>query len=127
MTGNRYPSMWDRLCAHVEIIGECWCWIGPKRRHGGGHRPAVSMRVPGKAHPLQRNACRVMCELVHGPAPEGHEASHLCDDEWCCVNPDHLMWETKRENLARRDARRRADAACDPWAGVTANPMEIPF
>jgi hypothetical protein len=58
-----------------------------------------------------------MCELIHGPAPEGHEASHLCEDNWLCVSPDHLLWETKRENIARRNARWK-DEDPDVYAGV---------
>ncbi len=104
----RYESLWHRLVANVRIDGDCWTWTGPVRRHGGGDRPAISMRVPGagrSAHPKNYNAARVMCELIHGPAPEGHEASHLCLDNWQCICPDHLIWETKKENIARRDAR----------------------
>jgi len=101
----KYPSLWDRLVANITIddLG-CWIWIGPVRRHGGGVRPALSLRVPGVPHPRQFNAARVMTELVHGPAPEGHEASHLCEDEWLCVCPDHLIWETKTEEGVREFA-----------------------
>ncbi len=101
----RYASLWDRLVAHVRIEGDCWTWTGPVRRHGGGHRPALSVRVPGSENPRNRNAARVMCELVHGPGEPGHEASHLCRDNWLCVCPDHLIWETKKENIARRGVR----------------------
>jgi hypothetical protein len=115
----RYASLFERLCAHIEIddlYPFCWHWIGPTRRHGGGRRPALSMRVPGggqSTSPKQRNACRVMCEVIHGPPPDGAEASHLCDENWCCVNPDHLIWESKQENLKRRDARLRDERAMD--------------
>ncbi len=106
----RYASLWDRLVANVRIEGDCWTWVGPVRRHGGGHRPAISMRVPGVPHPRNFNAARVMCELVHGPAPTPeHEASHTCEDNWLCIRPSHLLWETKRENLARRDAKLRRE------------------
>ncbi len=104
----RYESLWHRLVANIRIEGDCWTWTGPVRRHGGGDRPAITMRTPGAGragHPKNHNAARVMCELIHGPAPEGHEASHLCLDNWLCCCPDHLMWETKKENIARRDAR----------------------
>jgi hypothetical protein len=66
-----------------------------------------------------------MCELIHGSAPEGAEASHLCEDNWLCVNPDHLLWETKIENIARRDARRRFENAISIDAGVVSK--ECPF
>jgi hypothetical protein len=72
-----------------------------------------------------------MCELIHGPAPTPeHEASHLCEDEWLCVNPDHLIWETKKENMARQwERRRREDSIPDVtlYAGVSCDPNHIPF
>lgn len=69
------------------------------------------MRVPGVEHPRQHNAARVMCEIIHGPAPPGHEASHLCGgDNWLCCCPDHLIWETHSENMLRMHAARRAAA-----------------
>jgi hypothetical protein len=128
-TGARYPSLWDRLVAHVRIELECWLWIGPTRRHGGGHRPAVSMRVADRPNPKNFNAARVMCELIHGPAPSPeHEASHLCEDEWLCINPDHLIWETKKENMARQWARwRREHTDPDIEAGTKCDSNEIPF
>ena len=123
-----YESLWHRLCAHVRIEGWCWTWVGPTRRHGGGNRPAVSLRVSEVPHPRQHNAARLMCELIHGPAPSPeHEASHLCEDNWLCICPDHLIWETKRENMARMWARRREEMQCDINAGEPANPMECPF
>ena len=113
----RYESLWHRITANIRIEGDCWTWTGPVRRHGGGDRPALTMRVPGggrATHPQQHNVARVVCELIHGPAPDrGYEASHLCEDNWLCVCPDHLLWETKKENMARQVARRRA-AALEP-------------
>lgn len=110
----RYASLWDRLVAQIRIEGDCWTWTGPVRRHGGGHRPAVSMRTPGGGRatpPRQYNAARLMCTLIHGPAPTPeHEASHLCLDNWLCICPDHVLWETRKENAARLTARRRGEA-----------------
>ena len=109
----RYPSLWDRLVANIRLEGDCWTWTGPVRRHGGGDRPAITMRVPGgggATKPKRYNAARVMCEQVHGPAPgPEYEASHLCLDNWLCLCPDHVLWETKKENAARLTARRRAE------------------
>lgn len=113
----RYESLFHRLAAQVEIddfYPFCWNWIGWTRRHSGGHRPAITQRHPQDSTRTRNlNACRVMCEIIHGPCPEGHEASHLCDENWLCCNPDHLIWETKKQNLARRDARLRDERAMD--------------
>lgn len=127
----RHASLWDRLTANIRIEGDCWTWTGPVRRHGGGHRPAVSLRTPGAgaaAHPKQYNAARVMCELIHGPAPEGHEASHLCGgDNWLCVSPDHLIWETHKENCARRSADRMREAFEPDLDARGVTSIECPF
>lgn len=129
--------MWDRLCAHIVIEGLCWTWVGPTRRHGGGHRPAVSMWIPEKGGTRNFNAARLMLEMTHGPAPLGHEASHLCLDNWLCICPDHLCWETKKENIARRNARfawatdQESNPDHDPdlfMPGLRAEPLEkAPF
>jgi hypothetical protein len=36
------------------------------------------------------------------PASLNLEASHLCNHNWC-VNPNHLLWETREDNLSRRN------------------------
>lgn len=107
----RYASLYERLIANTaepENAQSCWTWTGPTRRHGGGDRPSISIRVPGLDHPRNFNAARVMLEIVEGPPPTPeHEASHLCYSNWLCICPDHLLWETKRQNMARQWARRR--------------------
>lgn len=132
---RKYESLWHRLCAHIEVCRYtgCWDWTGPTRRHGGGHRPALTRWIPGKGA-RNFNAARLMCELVHGPAPTPeHEASHLCEEirlesNWLCICPDHLIWETKKENMARMWATRRAEADCDiDTPGITTNTIEAPF
>lgn len=54
-------------------------------------------------------AHRVMCEMAHGPAPEGHEAAHSCGNgTGGCCNPRHLSWKTPTANQADRKAHGRA-------------------
>lgn len=104
------------MVAQIEIETwgcNCWTWTGRTRRHGGGLRPVLAMRVPGGGRatpPKQYNVCRLMLQEINGSpiAPE-LEASHLCEDNWLCINPDHLIDETKRENLDRRNARKRLE------------------
>lgn len=47
-------------------------------------------------------AHRVVCELVHGPAPtKKHNAAHSCGrGDKGCVSPRHLSWKTPKENSA---------------------------
>jgi len=56
-------------------------------------------------------AHRFMCELVHGapPSPE-HEAAHSCGrGHEACVNPRHLSWKSKSDNL--KDSRKHGTQA----------------
>lgn len=46
-------------------------------------------------------AHNLVCTLVTGPAPEGHEAAHYCGRA-DCVNPHHIRWATRHENQADR-------------------------
>lgn len=136
------PALFDRLVANIEIdeFTHCWTWTGPTRRHGGGHRPRVSIRAIGERNPLTGkqadpktfNACRVMCTLIHGEPPDTdevwYEASHLCDDNWLCCNPDHLLWETRHENMARRTIRQRNEKMMDlNTPGFKPGTLEAPF
>ena len=132
---NAYPTLYARLCAHCVEEGGCWTWVGPTRRHGGGCRPALSMRTVGLKHPVsglamhpqQRNAARLMCELFYGPPPTPlHEAGHVCEDNWLCVHPWHLTWETKKENMARMWKRRREEMCFDIGIRVAFD-APIPF
>lgn len=47
------------------------------------------------------NASRVMCILHHGEPPfERAEAAHSCGNgHKGCVNPNHLRWATRQENI----------------------------
>lgn len=129
----KYESLFARLVANTRCDNDtgCWIWQGRTRRHGGGERPAINMRIDGK-HTTQ-NAARVMLAQFHD-LDDGDEASHLCDVSWLCVCPDHLIPETKQANMARRWGRDVAlpvleARACDvDWlAGVACDPAHIPF
>lgn len=49
----------------------------------------------------QVSAANVMCRLVHGEAPTPvHESAHSCGNGHLgCMNPNHLRWATRRENM----------------------------
>ena len=51
-----------------------------------------------------QNAARVVCELVHGPAPdETSQAAHSCGlSHLACIAPWHISWKTPKENQADR-------------------------
>jgi hypothetical protein len=80
------------LQAHVDYDGEeCLIWPFSRDPNGYGHCGA------DWAH-------RVMCALVHGPAPtEDHETAHSCGrGKFGCVHPKHVSWKTRSENQLER-------------------------
>ena len=40
-----------------------------------------------------------VCHLANGDKPENTECAHNCGNSWC-VNPGHLQWKSKKENIA---------------------------
>lgn len=132
----RHGSTYARLVANTAEPDSpcgCWNWTGTTRRHGGGDRPAMSVRVPGMRSPRKVNPCRTMLEQF-GPLPDEHNASHLCLS-WSCINPDHLIGEPFAANIGRRWGRHAplpvaaAVEHDDPdWrAGVPADANLCPF
>jgi hypothetical protein len=41
----------------------------------------------------------IVCELAHGPRPQGLEVAHSCGQR-ACANPRHLRWATRANNHA---------------------------
>jgi hypothetical protein len=86
--------------------GETMAWIKRHVNHRG--RKCLIWpfaRLPdGRSH-MSRNGKtaippRIMCELVHGPAPSPkHHAAHSCGNgHLACVHPRHVRWATSKEN-----------------------------
>ena len=86
-------SAYEWLVAHVGYTGEdCLNW--PFSRADGYGQ----VSLPGTRKIARAN--RIMCELVHGPAPTPqHQAAHECGrGANGCVHPKHLFWKTVSEN-----------------------------
>jgi hypothetical protein len=98
----KYRDMEHRLIANSAVSQDsfyegsaCWIWIGG---YGSGGYPQLSMRVPGKRHPINRGAHRVSYETFIGPIPAGLVAMHKCNNV-ACVSPLHLAVGTQSENM----------------------------
>lgn len=68
------------------------CIIWPFSTNSDGYGNYGADGVVLKAH-------RTVCERVHGPAPNRHEAAHNCGRR-NCINHRHLRWATHAENMA---------------------------
>lgn len=74
---------------------ECVLW--PYGKNANGYGRVNWNNLPTNAH-------AIVAELAHGPKPTNkHEACHKCGKGHLgCVNPNHLYWGTRKENV--RDA-----------------------
>ena len=90
---------WDKW---IPAPNGCFIWCAAHDEAGYG--------VLGHVHARGKNSRvhRMVCEATHGlRAPFLKlEASHLCDEPRC-VRPEHLVWETRKENDARIPTHRR--------------------
>lgn len=82
----------QRFWSKVQIVGECWVWIGSKWSSGYG-----MVYLYGDRH----RAHVIAYEEFVGSVPFGLCVLHHCDNP-PCVRPDHLFPGTRGDNM--RDA-----------------------
>lgn len=76
----------------TEVGDECLQW--PFSRTNGGY-------ATGKIDGEQRNVSRYICVVTLGPPSAGCQAAHNCGNGHLgCVNPRHLEWKTRVDNMA---------------------------
>lgn len=91
MTGSR-GTVLERLerLSIPEPNSGCWLWMGSLSKFGYGQ-----IMMPGGK---PRRAHRVSYEAHKGPIPPGLDVRHTCDMR-CCINPDHLLIGTRKQNM----------------------------
>jgi hypothetical protein len=87
MCGLIHWKLWEKMAVARDT--GCWEWRGFIRNGYG------TSRIHGS-----KNVHRWAYIFWHGRDPDGLDVSHLCHNRRCC-NPDHLVAETRRDNMQR--------------------------
>lgn len=85
----------------------CWLWTGAIGSAGYGHF-AFNGR-PAKAHRVAYELFVGKIELLEGADSRGTCVMHKCDNPKC-VNPEHLMLGTHRDNMVDKIAKNRCSS-----------------
>lgn len=84
-------------------VGGCWTFNGPLYPNGYGvFKVGERSRIVAYAH-------RYSYMYHHGDIPQGQQVNHSCDNR-CCVNPQHLVLGTQRDNMADMVRKNRHNA-----------------
>jgi hypothetical protein len=93
----------------------CWLWTGAKsKKRDGALRPVIRAGGKGSRLLLVARVVLALKDRVSLTLRAGLEAGHICHNHGC-VNPRHLMWQTRLEN---EEAKHEYDAYCDFAAAV---------
>lgn len=79
----------ERFFAKVKKTESCWNWNGGTRGENG----YGAIKIAGKV----KSAHKYSYILHKGDVPENLSVSHTCHNK-LCVNPEHLILVTKKEN-----------------------------
>lgn len=95
----------NRFLSYVKKTDSCWIWVGSKM-------PPEYTYGAFKLKQKMIRAHRASWEIFRSPIPDGLIIRHKCDNP-PCVNPDHLVPGTKKENIHDMISRGRAN-----WRGL---------
>jgi hypothetical protein len=98
------PTLLARVLAKVveDPVTGCSNWIGAFSKKRRGMRPVIQLGGRGTRVVL---VTRLVLTWYAGPPPtDRHEAGHICPhgENSRCVNPAHLVWQTREENEAQK-------------------------
>lgn len=102
MSDAAVAEFWRR----VKKTDTCWLWVGAKRGHEGYGCFRVAIDTPFGRASLQVAAHKIAYALTKGPLAAGLLLRHSCDTP-PCVNPDHLIPGTHKQNSGDASERGR--------------------
>lgn len=129
--GRRRTPLWDRFWGKADQSGgldACWPWLGAlsqKRRSkrpviqegGRGSRVLIAARV---ALALSTDGEWDKVDETGAPL----EACHTCHNERC-VNPRHLYWGTRQQNVVDWQENRRRQRGVAGGSGMKRGRREV--
>lgn len=90
---HKRPNLRDRFYAKIKVVGDCWEWQGSRLKHGYGR-----IRTGYGNDREMTVAHRVSWEIHNNQSLSRSQfVMHKCDNP-PCVNPDHLMLGTAKDN-----------------------------
>ena len=89
-----------------EPMSGCWIWMGAHDDRG-----YAFLQVDGKT----RRVSRLSYEAFKGPVTSGLMLRHTCDNPFC-VNPDHLLTGSSRDNMRDKVTRGRQVRGSRTWS-----------
>lgn len=112
-----------RFWAKCKVGGanQCWEWTASTRDNRSG-QPYGHFRIDGKSY----RANRVAHEMCNGEIPKNMVARHKCDNT-LCVNPNHLIIGTyKQNNKDMYDRNRDRNRFCENHPNAKLRNEDIP-
>lgn len=103
---QRLETFWNKvnkegsIPTHVSYLGKCWEWIGGLDTHGYGQFCLNEKTI--LVHKLS-------WIIVHGEIPDRLWVLHKCDNPKC-VNPEHLVLGTAKDNAQDRERKGRGNS-----------------
>lgn len=109
MTGKRGASIEERLWRNCipEPNSGCWLWLASIHSKNGYAQIMMPNGKPERAH-------RVSYKVHKGPIPKGLDIRHTCDIR-CCINPEHLIPGTRKQNMEDAIRRGRLERGVDRY------------
>lgn len=102
------PAIVFKTARDYSVVNENGCWVWQKYKTEGGY-PRLHSKREGRTDMVHR----LVLEAKVGYYLGKNEAHHTCDSQHDCVNPDHLIVASKKDNIIEsrvRNAQKKLNA-----------------